>query len=122
MAVTLTTAGRNAAADGVVDLLNNGTISWRASDGTTVLATTTLPANAFGAAASGDALLQGTPLVSAAAVAAGNVGLALFMTSGSAELFRCVVGTSGQDINLTSVAIAIGETITLNSLTYRQPA
>jgi hypothetical protein len=122
MAVTLTTAGRNFAVDGVVDQLNNGKISWRASDGTTVLAETTLGANAFAAAASGAAALNGTPLVSDAATAAGTVALALFLTSGGAELFRCAVGTSGSDINLTSTAVAVGETITLNSLTYTQPA
>lgn len=122
MAVTLTTAGRNYGADGVVDQLNNGTISWRASDGTTVLATTTLGANAFAAASGGSASLSGVPLTSAAAEAAGTVALALFMTSGSTEIFRCAVGTSGADINLTSVAVAVGETITISSLTYTQPA
>lgn len=120
--VTLTALGQNGAADGVVNQLNGGKISWRASNGTTVIAETNLDAtDAFGAAAAGVATMTGAPRVSAAAVAAGTVALALFMTSGGQEVFRATVGTSGAEINLTSVVYAIGETITLNGFTYTQP-
>lgn len=120
---TLTALGQNGAADGVVNQLDGGTISWRASNGTTVIATTALDAtNAFGAAAAGVATLTGQPRTSAAAVAAGTVALALFMNSGGQEIFRATVGTTASEINLSSVVYAIGETITLNTFTYTQPA
>jgi hypothetical protein len=125
MAVTLTTTARNAAADAVVDLLDGG-----AGDATGDIAfSTSAPATlcvcnlqnpAFGAASSGVATAstpsQGT------ATAAGTAALALFRNRANTEIFRCAVGTSGSDINLTNTNIAINDTIDVTSLTYTQPA
>lgn len=125
MAVTLANPARNAAVTAVTTLLNAGRISWRAANGTSVLAITTLAATAFGAPTNGVANLAGVPLTSAAATAADTVALALFMqTDGTTEVLRCTVGlaAASPDITLTSTAVAVGETITLNSLTYTQPA
>lgn len=119
---TLTALGQNGGANGVVDQLNGGSISWRASNGTTVIATTALDAtDAFGPASAGVATMTGAPRTSAGAVAAGTVAMALFMTSGGAEVFRATVGTTGAEINLSSVVYALNETITLNSFTYTHP-
>jgi hypothetical protein len=125
MAVTLTTTARNAAADAVVDLLDGGAgdatgdIAFSTSAPAT-LCTCNLANPAFGSASAGAAtantIAQGT------ATAAGTVALALFRNRANTEIFRCAVGTSGSDINLSSVAIGIGDTIDVTSLTYTQPA
>jgi hypothetical protein len=125
MAVILTTAARNAAADAVVDLLDGG-----AGDATGDIAfSTSAPATlcinnlsnpAFGAAAAGvataAAIAQGT------VTTGGTIALALFRNRANTEIFRCAVGTSGSDINLSSVVVNISDTIDITSLTYTQPA
>lgn len=126
MAVTLTTAARNAAADAVVDLLDGGTPGDSAGD---IAFSTSAPATlcicplsnpAFGAASTGvataAAITQGT------VATAGTIALALFRNRANTEIFRCAVGTSGSDINLSSVAVSVSDTIDVTSLTYTQPA
>jgi hypothetical protein len=125
MAVTLTTAARNAAADAVVDLLDGGSgdatgdIAFSTSAPAT-LCVNNLAATAFGAASSGVAtaatIAQGT------VATAGTIALALFRNKANTEIFRCAVGTSGSDINLSSVAVSVSDTIDVTSLTYTQPA
>ena len=127
MAVTLTTKARNAAADAVVDLIDEGSgaghIAFTLSNGTTVLCTCTMSDPAFGAASTGvataSAIAQGT--VSGSSNPS-TIALALFRDSDSEEMFRCAVGTSGSDINLSAVAVNNGDTIDITSLTYTQPA
>jgi hypothetical protein len=125
MAVTLTTAARNAAADAVVDLIDGGAgdatgdIAFSTSTPTT-LCICNFSATAFGSASTGvataNAISQGT------ATAAGTCALALFRNKANTEIFRCAVGTSGSDINLSNTTIAINDTIDVTSLTYTQPA
>lgn len=125
MAVTLTTAARNAAADAVVDLLDGGSgdstgdIAFSTSAPAT-LCINNLAATAFGSASSGVAtagtIAQGT------VTTAGTIALALFRNKSNTEIFRCAVGTSGSDINLSSVAVSVSDTIDVTSLTYTQPA
>ena len=124
MAVTLTTAARNAAADAVVDLIDGGTgdatgdIAFSTSAPATLcICTMTNPA--FGSASSGVA--TAAAITTGTATAAGTCALALFRNRANAEIFRCAVGTSGSDINLSSVTIAINDTIAVSSLTYTQP-
>jgi len=128
MAVTLGTTARNAAADGVVDLLDGGAgdatgdISFQTA-GAVALATCNLTNPAFGNASAG--------VATAAAIAQGTVSgssnpstiaLAIFRNRANTEIFRCAVGTSGSDINLSSVAVNNSDTIDITSLTYTQPA
>jgi hypothetical protein len=125
MAVTLTSTARNAAADAVVDLLDTGSgdatgdIAFSTS-GPVTLCVCTLSNPAFGSAASGvataNAITQGI------ATAGGTCALALFRNRANTEIFRCAVGTSGSDINLSNVSIAISDTISISALTYTQPA
>jgi hypothetical protein len=126
MAVTLTTAARNAACNAVVNLLNAGTPGDAAGD---IAFSTSAPATlcvcplsnpAFGAAAVGVA--TAAAITTGVATAAGTCALALFRDRANAEVFRCAVGTAGSDINLSSVTIAINDTIAISSLTYTQPA
>lgn len=125
MAVTLTTTARNAAADAVVDLLDGGTgdasgdIAF-ATSGAAVLCTCPLSNPAFGAAAAGVATANA--VTTGTVATAGTVALALFRNRANTEIFRCAVATSGSDINLSSVSVAVNDTIAISSLTYTQPA
>lgn len=121
MAVTHVTAARNAAADAVVDRLDLGATDSTgdlafANSSDTVLCICNFSNPAFGSASSGVAtaatISQGTVSV------AGTIAKAFFRDRANAEVFRCAVGTSGSDINLSSVTVAVNDTITISSLTY----
>lgn len=128
MAVTLATAARNAACDAIVALLNGGSgdatgdLAFSTSAPATLCVCNT-SATAFGASSSG--------VATAAAISAGTVSgssnpstvaLCLFRNKSNAEIFRCAVGTSGSDINLSSVSVNDGDTITVSALTFTVPA
>jgi hypothetical protein len=84
------------------------------SGATGVLATIALPATAF-TVAGAVATLQGVPL-SVAASATGTAALAeLRNNAGTTIASGLTVGTSGSDINLTSVSITSGQTVTVTS-------
>ena len=122
MAVTHSTAAANAGIDTIVDLIDagstvtQGTIQW-ATSGNATLCATDLQDPAFGTAAAKTATLLGVPLTSSGATA-GTVAKAFFQDKDNTEVFRCAVGTSGSDINLSGVVLGTSETITINSLTY----
>lgn len=127
MAVTLTTAARNAACNAIVDLLDvgagaNATISFQTSADLEVCVCD-MAATAFGNAATGVA----TAAAIAQGVVAGSanpstIAKALFKDQDGAEVFRCAVGTSGSDINLSSVGVNDDDTIDITSLTFTVPA
>lgn len=131
MAATLTTAARNAACDAIVDLLDAGNeaaqIVLTLSNGTTEVATLTMNDPAFGSAVAGVATMDNSPTVEDTS-ATGNASaatIAIFnsMNSGTpTEVFRCAVGTSGSDINLTNNVIAATEGVQLTSFTVTVPA
>jgi hypothetical protein len=108
----------------VTAIATTPTISWQ-TGGASVICTSTLDAStpftvSAGVATlnhSGSAVSAGNPLVSTAnAGASAVVALAKFLTAATA-IFQLSVGTSASDINLTSVTVAGGETITLTGLT-----
>ncbi len=129
MALTLSTAARNAAADAVVDLLDAGTTNTypalkiaTAAFGATLATIDFTDATAFGASASGTAT-------------AGTMADDTSASAGTAAVFECVdqdntrvfEGTvtatgGGGDIELSSVSIGAGDTVSITSLTYTQPA
>lgn len=123
MAVTLSTKARNAACDAIVDLLDEGSgagnLLFETSGGTD-LCECTLSDPAFGAASTGvataAAISQGT------CIASGTIALAQFRDSDDEVMFGCAVGTSGSDINLSSVAVNTSDTIDITSLTVTMPA
>lgn len=124
MAVTHVAATRNVLADAAVDLLDVGTTDPTGDMAFTdnadaVLCTCNLANPAFGAASAGvataNAIALGTVTV------AGTIARCQFRNRNNAEQFRCSVGTSGQDINLSSVGVAVNDTITISSLTYTAP-
>ena len=119
MSLTHVTATRNILADDVVDQLDSGDFMFTLADGTTEVATVDLSATAFGAAAVGIATMADTPLSDSSATGnASPIAKFLARTSGAAEVFRGSVGTSGEDINLTSLTIGATDTLTLSSFTY----
>ena len=117
------TLARNGLADYIVDQLDSGHIVFTLADGSTEVATIDLAATAFGAAAAGTATMLGVPLSDTTATGnASAVAVFLAQNSSPAEVFRGSVGTSGEDINLSSLVIGAGDTVTLSSFTYSSSA
>lgn len=121
MTVTLTEAARNAACDAVVDLLDGGTIEFQTSADAEV-ATLTLGTPAFGDAATGTATANAITADSNAT--GGTIAKAVFKDSGSSSVFTVSVTATGGggDIELSSLSIGAGDTVSLTSYTHTQPA
>ena len=125
MAVTHSTAARNAATDAVTALIStSGKLVFRISPSTvaspgTAVATLSLSATAFGAASTGTATANA---ISADTNATGNaspVAFASLQTSGGTIVIHCAVAGSGSDINMTNgLTVAAGDTVSCSSLTY----
>lgn len=125
MAITMTTAARNAAADGVVDLVDQGAGAGKLKIYTTglgtLLATLTMSDPAFGAAATGVATANAITS-DTSADATGTAAEFTMTDSDDVEIFRGSVGTSGADLNLNTVSITAGVEVSVTSFTYTQPA
>lgn len=121
MAITLETVARNAACDAVVDLLDGGTLEFQTSGGVEV-ATLTFGTPAFGAASAGTATANA--ITSDTNATGGTIAKAVLKTSGAAAVVTYTVTATGGggDIELSSVAIGAGDTVSVSSLTYTQPA
>jgi hypothetical protein len=125
MAVTHSTAARDAAANAVVDLLDAGTppgdlVFLTAADATVCVIELANPA--FGASSSGVATLGGVPLTSAGATA-GTIAKAEFRNAAGTAVVFCAVATTGSDINIPGgLTLATDDTVTVTALTYTAPA
>lgn len=132
MALTpsITTAARNAAADAVTALIGasgkiriySGTMPAdvnAALSGNTILADLALSATAFGAASSGVSTANAITTDSSAD-ATGTATFFRILTSANAAVIQGSVGTSGCDLNLSSVSIVAGGSVAITSLTYTQ--
>lgn len=120
MAITHPTAStRNALADLVVDLLNNGTLEFQTSGGTEV-ATLGFGATAFGSASGGTATANA--ISDDTSATGGAVARFQLKTSGAVPIVQGTAGTSGTDIILSSTSIGAGDTVSCSSLTYSAPA
>lgn len=124
MAVTHTTAARNAATDAVTALIGaNGRLVFRLS-GTvgspgTAVATLPLSATAFPAAVSGTATANAITSDTNAAGNASPVATATLQTNGGTVVIHCAVAASASDINMTNgLVVAAGDTVSCSSLTY----
>lgn len=124
MAVTHSTAARNAATDAVTALIGaSGKLAFRLS-GTvgspgTVVATLSLSATAFGASASGTATANAITSDTNATGNASPVATATLQTSGGTVVIHCAVAASASDINMTNgLTVAAGDTVSCSSLTY----
>jgi hypothetical protein len=126
MAVTLTTAARNAACNAIVDLVDAGagdsTLVLYLANASTEVATLTFATTAFGNAATGVATAAAIASDTSATGNAAAATIAKFLDGDGTEVLRCTVGTSGADINLSNNVIATGETVAITALTVTVPA
>lgn len=136
MATRLPDGSQQAAADAVVDRIDVGgagslkiyTGSQPAdADSTpagTLLVTIALAATAYGSAnTSGTAALASTPRTGTAA-ATGTAGCFEVVSGGGLKVFQGSVTATGGggDLTLDNVSIASGQTVSISSLSYTQPA
>lgn len=123
MAVTLSTAARNAACDAVVDLVDGGggagKVRIRASS--TTLVDITLANPAFGSASVGVATAASLPK-SGTASATGTADNFQVLDFANTVLWSGSAGTSGTDMILDNASIASGQTVNLTAFTHTQPA
>ena len=124
MAVTHSTAARNAATDAVTALIGtSGNLKFRLS-GTvgapgTAVATLPLSATAFAASSSGTATANAITSDTNATGNASAVATATLETSGGTVVIHCAVAASASDINMTNgLTVASGDTVSCSSLTY----
>jgi hypothetical protein len=120
---TLETAARNAACNAIVDLIDAGsgagTLEFETS-GDVEVATLTFSDPAFGNAATGVATAGS--ITSDTNATGGTVAQASMYDSDSNKVMECTVSTSGADINLSSLTVGAGDTVSCSSLTVTVPA
>lgn len=135
MTLILATTARNAMADACVDLIDAG-----AGAGTIAVRTGTQPANpqtgatgtllltftlndpAFGAASNGVATLSVSPTISTTGITDGTAGWFRVFDSNNNPVFDGACGTSGSQLNLSTLTVSTGLTVTITSGTFTQPA
>lgn len=123
MAVTHSTAARDAATNAVTGLLGTSPRLVFRTTGTvsapgTALATLTMSSTGFGASSSGTATANAITSDTNAA-GGGTVATATIQTSGGTVVIHCQVAASASDINMTNgLTIAAGDTVSCSSLTY----
>lgn len=127
MAITHSTAVRNAATDAVVDLIDAGTTNPQgtlqiAQDAgfTTILATIDLANPAFGAASGGTATAAGLPVSDSAADATGTAAYwrVLDRDNGQVLSGTATATGGGGDLELVSTALTAGEPVEITGFNY----
>jgi hypothetical protein len=118
-------AVRQALADLIGDSLDSGFLKFHITGSTadapsTVVATLTLAAAAFGPANSSGVATAGA-IGSDTNATGGTIAFATLQTSGSVVKAHCTVGTGGDAINVTSggLAVTAGDTVSCSALTYQ---
>jgi len=120
----LEAATRNAACDAIVDLIDGGagagTLQFETS-GDVEVATLTFSDPAFGAASAGVA--TAATITSDTSATGGTVAQASIYDSTPTKIMECTVATdTSQDIQLSSLTIGAGDTVSMSSLTVTVPA
>lgn len=119
MAVTYTTAVKNARLEAVVTQIGTaGVLEIGTTGMASVLATIAL-GNPAGTASAGVLTFSGFPRSDTSADASGTAAAARIRTAtgGTDIVTGLTVGTTGSDINLDSTSITAGQTVTINSAT-----
>lgn len=123
---TLSTAGRNAACDAVVDLIDAGSTDASGDlllrDSTTTVATIALDNPAYGAASTGVATAAGFPKNATASASGELDNYQIRDRDNTVVISGTVAEGSGGDINFDNIDINNGQTVTVSSLTHTQPA
>lgn len=125
MTVTLTTTARNAACDAIVDLIEvgstdaNGDLVIRTA-GDVEVATLAFSNPAFGNSATGVA--TASAISDDTNATGGTAANFIFQDRDNTEVLEGSVGTSGEDLNLSSVSIGAGDTVSVTSFTVTMPA
>ena len=125
LAVTHTATVRTGIADYVCGLINAGTPPGHivmATTGDVTVATLTCASAAFGGASSG--VSTAAAIVADTSAVGGTIAKAIFKNAAGTEVFRCSVTATGGggDIEMNSVVISAGQTVSISSLTYTAPA
>jgi len=115
----LTTEERNDALDNIFDKYNSGTLKFH-SAAHAVLATTTFGATAFASAAAGQKVANA--ITKDSSVSAGTIDHAHVIESDTTEGAQLTCGTTGADINLTTLTLNAAEELSITSLTMTLPA
>jgi hypothetical protein len=121
MAVTHSTASRDAATNAVVDQLDGAgsKLCFRISSAGAIAATLVMATPAFGASSTGTATAGAIASDTNAAGNASPVSHATLQTSGDVVAITCQVAAAASDINMTNgLTIAAGDTVSCSSLTY----
>jgi chemotaxis protein CheY-P-specific phosphatase CheC len=128
MAITLSTAARDAACNAIVDLVDGGSGTATLVIGTTgmatELATFDLANPAFGASSTGTATLLGTTITDSSADNDGTAAEFQVQDRDGAVIWSGSVTEtgSGGDVTIDNVVIAQGQTVNLTGFTFTQPA
>lgn len=125
MAVTHTTATRNALADLIAARVDAGagagTLVFQTA-GDVEVATLTFSDPSFAAAAAG--VITANAITSDSNATGGTIAKARFFDSDTVEVLACSVTATGGggDIELNSVVVSAGQSVSVSSLTYAAPA
>lgn len=120
---TLQNSARNAACNSVVDLIDAGAAAGTLVFETDVdvpVATLTFSDPAFGDAVSGTS--TAAAITSDTSATGGTISKASIYDSDGTKVMELTVGTSGADINLSSLTIGAGDTVACSSFTFTVPA
>ena len=119
MAITRSTAAKNASANAVVDLLDAGAgpgVLVLLTAGDVEVATLTFSDPAYGAASGG--VCQENAITDDTNATGGTTTKFEARDSDANVVFEGTVGTSGADLNLTNNVIAAGETVSVTDFSY----
>lgn len=119
MTITYATAVKNARLDAVTTAIGTtGVLEIGTTGMASVLATIALGNPAASAASSGVLTLSGFPRSDTSADNTGTAAARIRTASGGTDIVTgLTVGLSGSDINLDSVSISAGQTVTISSAT-----
>jgi hypothetical protein len=120
---TLETLSRNAAVNGVVDLIDaqaaSGTLVCETATDAAV-ATLTFANTAFGAATGGTATANA--IASDTNATGGTIAQVSFYDATGGKILEATAATSGQDFTFSSLVVGSGDTVSVSSCTVTQPA